>query len=500
MYETAGKIITLLFFVFQGYCLQFFYGSFLEGRIRSKPVTSVAAVALYVVFLAAMDSAEPSGAGDYRLTAVKMILSVCILYIIALCFYRAFCPITVFLAVTFQACADITRYLIAILFGETGDLLINLLNSGFKNGVITSEKDFGILLNCTVVGEWILQYTAIVFLLRFSLKRIVCYYKGKNYAINGTELMFILVPSSVGLMICMLLRIIMISAEDGVPKLLYEKYPVLIAVIPAILLLSLLSILCGVKLFQDMIYRNRERSGRIVLEKQIASMREQMEETERVYSNIRRIKHDMKNTVSVIMRLSDLNGGEENTELKKYLAELSGDLEKSELLFKTGNTVADTLLNIKYHEGKRYIEELQIDAKELMFPKDLKIFSYDIGAVLGNALDNAIEACVKLNNEPGTEAFIRLYSMQKNGIFILGIENSFDGKLKLRNGEELPMTDKADKNAHGMGLFNIKNTAEKYGGTMDFQVRDKVFVLSVMMKNEEPKENSYERSKKWILE
>lgn len=131
----------------------------------------------------------------------------------------------------------------------------------------------------------------------------------------------------------------------------------------------------------------------------------------------------------------------------------------------------------------------------------MKIFSYDIGAVLGNALDNAIEACVKLkDNEPGAEAFIRLYSMQKNGIFILGIENSFDGKLKLRNGEELPTTDKADKNAHGMGLFNIKSTAEKYGGTMDFQVRDKVFVLSVMMKNEEPKENSYERSKKWILE
>ncbi len=484
MYETAGKIITLIFFIFQGYCLQYFYGSFLDRRIRSKLLTGFASTALYAGFLIAMDRVEPSDVSNYRFTVIKMILSVCVLGIIALCLYKAFCPITVFLAVTFQAIADISRYLIAILFGETGDGLIDLLNSGLENGIITSDKTFGVLVSCVVVGEWLLQYTAIALLLRFLLKKIVSYYKEKDYGINGIELMFILVPSSVGLMICMLLRIIMISAEDGVPKLLYEKYPVLIAVIPLILLLSLLSVLCGIKLFQDMIYRNRERSGRIILEKQIAAMREQMEETKRVYSDIRRIKHDMKNTVSVIMRLSELNGGEENTELEKYLAELSNDIEKSEFLFKTGNTVADTVLNIKYHEGKRYIEELQIDAKGLVFPKDLKILSYDIGAILGNALDNAIEACVKLkNNKPKAETFIRLYSVQKGGVFILSIENSFDGNLKLRSDKELPMTDKADKNAHGMGLFNIKSTAEKYGGTMDFQVRDKVFILSVMMKN-----------------
>lgn len=488
MYETAGKIITLIFFIFQGYCLQYFYGSFLERRIRSRVLNGFVVTALYVAFLGTMNRIEPPWFADYRFTAVKMILSVCVLYIIALCFYKAFCPIIIFLAVTFQAIADISRYLIAILSGGIGDGLIDLLNSGMQNGVIATEKAFGVLLNCIVIGEWLVQYAAIGFLLIFSLKKIVSYYKEKDYGIKGIELMFILIPSSVGLMICMLLRIIMISAEDGVPKLLYEKYPVLIAVIPLILLLSLLSVLCGVKLFQDMIYRNRERSGRIILEKQIAAMREQMEETERVYSDIRRIKHDMKNTVSVIMRLSDLKVGEENMELKKYLAELSGDLEKSESLFKTGNTVADTLLNIKYHEAKRYIKELQIDAKGLIFPKDLKILSYDIGAILGNALDNAIEACIKLkNNEPEAETFIRLYSVQKGSVFILGIENSFDGNLKLRPGEELPMTDKADKTAHGIGLFNIKSTAEKYGGTMDFQIRDKVFILSVMMKNENSK-------------
>lgn len=487
MYETAGKLLTLIFYAFQGYCLQYFLGGFLERRIGGKLFAGFASAGLYTAFLIAADGIG-ANAADYRMTALKTLLSLAVIIALALCFYKAFCPITVFLSVTFQAASYICRYMIAVLFGKTGDWLIGLLNEAMINGKISSEKTFETLLSCILIGGWLLQYTAMAFLLRLFLKKVISYYKEKDYAISGTELMFILVPSLVGLMICMLLRIIMISAEDGVPKLLYEKYPVLIAVIPAILLLSLLSVLCGVKLFQDMIGANRERSGRIVLEKQIAAMREQTEETERVYSDIRRIKHDIKNTVSVIKRLSETEKGKENNELKKYLAELSGDLEKSEFLFKTGNAVADTLLNIKFHEAKRAVSNAQIDAEGLIFPQNMKILSYDIGVILGNALDNAIEACVKLKDSaPEAKPFIRLYSLQKGNIFILGAENSFDGNLRLRGEGALPITDKKDKSAHGMGLLNIKSTAEKYGGTMDFQIRDKVFVLSVMMKNEEPK-------------
>jgi len=46
------------------------------------------------------------------------------------------------------------------------------------------------------------------------------------------------------------------------------------------------------------------------------------------------------------------------------------------------------------------------------------------------------------------------------------------------------LTEKADKNSHGLGLANIKSTVEKYQGAMDFRIEGKVFILSVMMKNE----------------
>ncbi len=80
----------------------------------------------------------------------------------------------------------------------------------------------------------------------------------------------------------------------------------LAVMVPAVLLLSFLSILFGVKLFQDMIYWNREKSSRIILEKQVSSPQEHMGggEMERVYSGICGMRHDMKNTISVIMQLA----------------------------------------------------------------------------------------------------------------------------------------------------------------------------------------------------
>ena len=73
--------------------------------------------------------------------------------------------------------------------------------------------------------------------------------------------------------------------------------------------------------------------------------------------------------------------------------------------------------------------------------------------------------------------------MEKGNLLILNVENSFDGRLIRKQQEEFPLTEKEDKKTHGLGLFNIKSTAEKYQGTMDFKVEGRVFILSVMLKN-----------------
>ncbi len=480
MFKAADAFYVALA-LFQGYCLQYFFGSFLESRMKTR-WNGLYVAGLYMALRLAVMWHSPPGYEDYRVAAGTLAVSLSILSVLAVCFYKAFCTVTVFLVVSFQAVINISSYVAVVLVGKPGSKLSDVWNWCVREGIITSEKSLMIAVWIGTVSVLVLQYLMIALVLYFSLKKIVQNFQEKNYAINRTELLFILTPSAVGMMICMLLRIIMITVENGIPKMLYERYPSLVVVIPAILLLSLLSILYGVKLFQDMICRNREKSCRIVLENQINGLQEHIEEMERIYSGIRGMKHDMKNTLAVIRRLST---GEGNGELQEYLAELNKGLEKLEVRFRTGNMVVDTLLNMKYHEAVRDVPDLRMDADKMLLSREIEMHSYDMGVILGNAVDNAIEACRKLKaKEPEADAFIRISSLQKGNLLILKVENSFDGQLVRGRQEEFPVTDKADRENHGLGLVNIRSTAEKYQGTMDYKVKDRVFILSVMIKNE----------------
>ncbi len=482
----AADVLYAALTVFQGYLLQYFLGSFLETRRKSR-WSGLYVAGLYVMLRTAVVWCSPPGYEDYRVAAGTLALSLCILSALAMCFYKAFRPVTVFLVVSFQALLDISSYVAVFLVGKPGSKLSDVWNWCIREGIITSEKSLALVVWTGTAAVLLLQYLIIVLLLYLSIKKIVWNFQEKNYDIDRTELLFILTPSAVGMMICLLLRIIMITVEDGIPKMLYDRYPILAVVLPAILLLSLLSILYGVKLFQNMIYWNREKSGRIILENQISSLQEHMEEMERIYSGIRGMKHDMKNTLAVIQRLSAEEG---NRELQEYLSELNKGFEELEVRFRTGNTVVDTLLNMKYHEAVRDVPDLKVDTDHLLFPQGIEIHSYDIGVILGNAVDNAMEACRKLKaKEPGADAFIRISSLQKGNLLILKVENSFDGKVVRKPQNEFPVTDKSDRKSHGIGLTNIKSTAEKYQGAVDFKVNGKVFVLSVMMKNERREED-----------
>lgn len=477
---TAFRVISVLL---QGYCLQYFFGSFLEGRTKSR-FHGLYVTAVYGLSRLCIYWLPPTGYESVK-TLWKMALSLCTLAVIAICFYKAFHAVTLFLVAAFRAIADISAFVVLILLDKPVDKLLMVWNLCMEKGIITSEKTFEIAINASVIGNQFLSEAILVLLLYLSLKGIVRSYREKNYAIQRTELLSILTPAVVSLLLCALLRTILFTVEENAVETVYDKYPSLLVILPAILLLSLLSILYGVKLFQDTVYLNRERSNRIVLEKQIGSMQEHIAEMERIYSGIRSMKHDMKNTLSVVLRLATEKGESENEELQAYLSELNNTFDGLDFRFKTGNSVIDTLLNMKYHEALRIVPDLQFDVKKLLLPSDLVIQSYDVGVILGNALDNAMEACRKLKEkEPEAKTFIRLSSFQKDKLLIFKIENSFDGTLKRKRQAGLPETDKADKKVHGIGLANIKNTAEKYQGTMDYKIDGRVFILSVMIKNE----------------
>ena len=483
VYDVINVCLDVIVALGQGYCLQYFLGSFLEGREKDRRINGLLVMVVYGVLRLGINFILPADNESIR-TVGKITLMFVIIVLLALLFYKGVQAITAFLAITFMAVSEITFFLSYMLMqigGNLFDLWVWLLEKGY-----IAVDTFEWIVQIAATFLQIIFYGIFLVLLYFALRKIIRSFSDKDYRIQRTELYFLLVPGTVGLLVCLLLRTIMITIENDMPKLLCDRYPILSIIVPAILILSLLSILYAVKTFQNMIVLNREKNSRIILEKQIGSMQEHMEEMEHIYSGIRSMKHDMKNTLAVIMELA----GKDETELQTYLSEINKGFEQLEFRFRTGNTVADVLLNMKYHEAVRTIPDIEIDAERLLFSENMHIQSYDIGVIIGNALDNAIEACRKLKAEQQeAETFIRISSFTRGKMFFIEVENSFNGKVRRKKQSEFPVTEKSDNRAHGMGLANIKHTAEKYHGGVDWTAEGKVFMLSVMMKNERGMEN-----------
>lgn len=391
-----------------------------------------------------------------------------------------------FLSVTFAAVSEIGRFL-AYTVSLLGNWLFDLDYRLWERGKIMDLELYVALLE---IQSCVIQLIMNVF---FG----VCLWKALSYIresfrecgpdFDRAELTFLLLPGCTGLALCVLLRIIMVTMEGELPRFLYDKYPLLIGVVPVLLLLCLFSILYSVKLFRQLRYLHEEKNRNAVLGQQLESMEEHLRETERVYAGVRAMKHDMKNQLAVLAELAERP--ETKTELQTYLAQVNQTLSRLDFPCRTGSAAVDTLLGIKYHEMRERIPGIVFETEGLVIPESLRVRHMDLSLILGNGLDNAIEACERLSHagesgKDGSFPWIRVSAMMKASFFLLLIENSFDGRLKFDGERDFPVTRKEDGSLHGIGLRSIETVAIKYHGGADWSAEGKVFTLTVLLKNE----------------
>lgn len=485
MYDTISGLMEAAAFLLQALCLCYFSEAFLHRRIGKKALHFSLFIAAYAACSGFVNLLLPAGGGEL-LSLGKTVLSLAVLLALVFAFYAPIPTMQVFLAVSFLSLSHI-GFLLAHIVLQLGGNLFDLWTWLFEKGHIAAIPTFEAMIGGTVVLLFLLLHSIRIAILFLSLRAIVRNFREKEHPIQRADLPFLLAPPLAGLLTCTLLRSIMVAVEDGMPRILYDRYPSLTLLVPAILLLSLLSIQYGVKLYQDMLERNRQRSSNIILQRQVAAMQAHLQEIERVYAGVRGMRHDMKNGLAVAMRLAQ--GGSVG-ELSAYLAGLNQSMDELDYRYKTGNGAVDALLNMKQHEAARAVPGLALDAEGLLFPPGLAIESYDMAILLGNALDNAIAACARLaEGEPQDPPFIRLCSFRRGNMFFLEVENSFDGKLKRSRGAEFPLTDKADTQSHGLGFLNMHNAAAKYHGGVDYKAADGVFTLTIMMQDERSEGN-----------
>ena len=154
VYEAVSVLLEIVSAMFQGYCLQYFYGSFLDGRIRNRRINGLVAAVLYGILRLGTGAFLPQRYGNLG-TFAKLAAIMCIISVIALIFYWAIGKITLFLVLTFMAVSEISFFLSYMVF-RLEDNLLKLWNWYAINGYMTSAKTYNIAV-ITVIGMNVLR-------------------------------------------------------------------------------------------------------------------------------------------------------------------------------------------------------------------------------------------------------------------------------------------------------------------------------------------------------
>lgn len=187
---------------------------------------------------------------------------------------------------------------------------------------------------------------------------------------------------------------------------------------------------------------------------------------EEQYSQMERLRHDMKNHV---IALRGLLGNQEWEAMENYLMRMmeSGSLEEEE------DVTWSRGVNALLYEKRRLAEEGGVRwSCDVNLPKEFHVEEFDLCVLFGNMLDNALEACGRMDEKK--EKWIDIQSGTVKKCFLIEIRNSMEEEKPDKMKKENPEW-------HGTGLNNIADTVKRYDGVVNIEMQEGVFMISVLL-------------------
>lgn len=276
------------------------------------------------------------------------------------------------------------------------------------------------------------------------------------------------------MMASMVNNLLVVRIDTGV-FILFEERPDLLWKIPMIAVLIYAGETALVYFWQRYRVLLAERQKHFVEEQQVKAMKQRLEEAENFYGSIRKVRHEMKNHMANIKGLAETG---QYGEIDEYVQRMDASMQALEYKYATGNAVTDVIINDKWRKAEKAGIRFEAD-----FRYDGEIPVFDLGIILDNLLDNAIEACEKLEQGKG---FIRLVLKKRKQFLLLTVENSFDGIVSMGKESSFPHTTKQSAcpeivTEHGIGLKNVHDIAERYYGGVNIKVKKDIFYVTVML-------------------
>lgn len=192
------------------------------------------------------------------------------------------------------------------------------------------------------------------------------------------------------------------------------------------------------------------------------------DEVKAVYLNMRGWRHDYHNHIQTLKAYFSL---QRYAQMEEYLNELEQDLLQVDQLVKSGNLLVDAILNSKLTLAKEHHIALTCKAA---VPPQLCISDIDLCVLLGNLLDNAIEACRKIDE---AQRFLRIYIDIVHSQFYVSIMNAASQDIDFQETQYISKK----RGDHGHGMKRVKLVADKYEGYLNLKNEQGVFVSELML-------------------
>ena len=366
----------------------------------------------------------------------------------------------IFLAITFFA----IRWLAVAMAAKLDDLIMKTL-----------------VLRDTIVDRVWLQYGLYVGTRVLDLVFCIVFISGAVWLINKAfvykkdemsmkEMVMLIMPSLVGVTGYGILQYYMTIYEKDTGKRLIDIYGFYGTLSFLHYLISIIAILVMIVMFQNWKVAQEEQFEQELVLNQVSDMEKHIGEVEKLYQDIRSLRHDMGNHIQILEHLVAHNNMDDAAEYMEHLQKEWNDVSPE---IKTGSPVIDVILMEKMREA----EEKRIRfTSDLYYPENTKLNAFDMSVIMNNALNNCME------NVSGDDPFISISSFRKNSIFMITIKNSYQGELNYSDSD-LPETTKSGK-GHGIGLNNIRRVAKMYMGDISLEQVDKEVILSIMLQVE----------------
>jgi sensor histidine kinase regulating citrate/malate metabolism len=233
--------------------------------------------------------------------------------------------------------------------------------------------------------------------------------------------------------------------------------------------------LCGIVFLTGLVFVLRRYHFRVIDKKILAFQNDLITkhctEVENIYRQMRGWRHDYHNHIQTLKGYTSLKNYDE---IDPYLNKLDADLTTVDTVVKTGNVMVDAILNSKISLAAS--KNIAVNAKAIV-PKNLAVSEIDLCVIIGNLIDNAAEACLKLENE--SERSMRVYVGIFKGQLYISVSNKMDGDIKKTEKGYGYVSDKGAN--HGFGLMRIDRITQKYGGYVNRKSEQGVFASEIML-------------------